>query len=487
MTEANGAMNAPSSGASRTRGQVVPQQKAPKGLAFVQSDSSGRTPADRRQLIRSHVMRGKNTAKREMEPNEDGPGRFGFWPPSLPGLQRPLAELALCIFHVLKKQPTQRSLSVFIHIKENMYPLERCVEQRVSKQAWFYWACTNTVYLSSLLFAVSAFNDLSRAPSHDPTPSFRGDLTQYFSPRTLRHLRRTMQLLQAKLRDGFQQPEDATTSVVITLALMANAVGDGEACETHVKGLKEMNNRELQLKLCRVDLAWSIRSGCKPTLFDGDVTWSRFSNSTKTIYSQLGSNPPPPDPLFEHIQTLDIKLQNVYNDMRDLAHAANHLIASDDKLQPDLFQDMIMSIQYRLLFLEYPLESQPIQEALRCGLLAFQASALLLVPGLKLRYDFLRDRLRLALRHLLDASAPALRDLKLWLMLVGCVAMDDVVDEEEPGSGGGGALAKLVGGEEDWPRVRGRMKGIMWIDAVHDVPGKRVFDTARLGRGGGVS
>jgi hypothetical protein len=145
-----------------------------------------------------------------------------------------------------------------------MYPLEWCVDQHVSNLCWFYWACTDTVYLHSLLFAVSAFHDLLGVTLNNSlSPARRGDLTSYyFSARTLRHLRRTMQLLQERLQDSTRQLEDATASVVITLAMMADVVGDSEASKAHVNGLKEMvrlrggmksmeSNRDVQLKLCR--------------------------------------------------------------------------------------------------------------------------------------------------------------------------------------------------------------------------------------------
>jgi hypothetical protein len=396
-----------------------------------------------------------------------------------------------------------------------MYPLEWCVDQHVSNLCWFYWACTDTVYLHSLLFAVSAFHDLLGVTSHDLSPARRSDLTSYyFSPRTLRHLRRTMQLLQERLQDSARQLEDATASVVITLAMMADVVGDSQASKTHVDGLREMvrlrggmksmqSNRDVQLKLCRyvkltissgscwtnapsiprLDLAWSIKHGCKPVFFDGDVSWSRFFDDNpnlKIVPGQAGPDTPPQDdPLSECLQTVDIKLRNVYADTHDFAHAANAFINGKDKFPPEVFQEVIMSIQYRLLLLEYPLETQPFEEILRTGLLAFQTSVFLLIPGLKINCDFLRGRLRLAV-DALEASTRVMRDLKLWLLLVGCVATMDF--------GHGwlvGNVKALTAGEGDWEQVRERMRGIMWIDAVHDVPGRQMFDAAQVAREGG--
>jgi hypothetical protein len=209
------------------------------------------------------------------------------------------------------------------------------------------------------------------------------------------------------------------------------------------------------------------------------VSWSRFFDDNnpnlKIIHNQAPpSQPPQEDPLSECLQTVDVKLRNVYADTRDFARAANAFINGKGKFRAEVFQEAVMSIQYRLLLLEYSFETQPFEEILRIGLLAFQTSAFLLIPGLMLNCDFLKGRLRLAVDSL-EASTPAMRDLKLWLLLVGCVATMDVGDAWLVSK-----VKELTVGEGDWEQVRERMRAIMWIDAVHDVPGKQMFDSSQV-------
>lgn len=69
-------------------------------------------------------------------------------------------------------------------------------------------------------------------------------------------------LLQDKLQTPEKQLEDTTTATIISLAMMADAMEDGQAFEAHSNGLRRIvrmrgglqaytHNRQLQIKLCR--------------------------------------------------------------------------------------------------------------------------------------------------------------------------------------------------------------------------------------------
>ena len=115
-------------------------------------------------------------------------------------------------------------------------------------------------------------------------------------------------------------------------------------------------------------------------------------------------------------------------DLRGFASAANASINSkDNKFQPEVFQEIVISIKYRILLLEqYSIELQPLEEAIRTGLLAFHTSMFLVVPGLKVtgNHEILSGTLRFAI-GMLDTSTLALRDSKLWLLFIGFNTMFD--------------------------------------------------------------
>ena len=141
-----------------------------------------------------------------------------------------------------------------------MYPAEWCFEFDRTKCCWFRWLFHDTPYLHSVLFMVSAFQDLvnqkATSTGKNETRGFN------FSPQTQQLLRRTIELLQERIQDREQQVSDTTVAVVTTLAMMADASGDGTACKAHVAGLKKIvkirgglrgfdDNRQIQIKICR--------------------------------------------------------------------------------------------------------------------------------------------------------------------------------------------------------------------------------------------
>jgi hypothetical protein len=149
-------------------------------------------------------------------------------------------------------------------VKEALYPVEWCCEFDPQKVCWFRWLLEDAAYFNSVLFTVSAMQDIFIAggPQIVPPPSQARNLVVYFSPRTHMYLRRSMQLLRESIQDRAMQLADTTAAVVVTLAMMAELVGDHDACRAHVQGLKQMvrmrggleafkENRQMRTKICR--------------------------------------------------------------------------------------------------------------------------------------------------------------------------------------------------------------------------------------------
>lgn len=219
-----------------------------------------------------------------------------------------------------------------------------------------------------------------------------------------------------------------------------------------------------------IDLGWALKYGTKPDFADPEMSWDPHLDSTILLES-----PVPPElmsaPVRDYVQTLDQKLRNVFTDLQAFASVANKLVVSNRKLRPDLFQEIMLSIQYRLMLLEYDLDTQPIQEALRLGLLAFQTSVFIQMKSIRVKYDYLMERLRKAVSRVPE-TVPALVDLKLWVLLMGAIALLD------PEAGWLEDTVRRIAKGRPWEEVYELMRTIMWIDQVHDAPGKQVFDSA---------
>lgn len=159
--------------------------------------------------------------------------------------------------------------------------------------------------------------------------------------------------------------------------------------------------------------------------------------------------------------------------MRSFSSVADKLVVSQHKLRPELFQEIMISIQYRLLLLNYSLQTHCVEEALRVGLLAFQTSMFLQMHGTKIKYEFLGDRLRQAIQALPENSA-TLKQLKLWLAFVSSIA---IVDSDEPWLKN--AIRRLTK-DLSWSDVRKLLAEVMWVGVLHDSPGKQVYEGGQV-------
>ncbi|KAF7562245.1 hypothetical protein G7046_g1892 [Stylonectria norvegica] len=489
---------------------------------FVSFDPSGKSAPESRKFIRSYVMRGKNRKcpndqrlklswinKGSANSNERGylvkearaiapagceaessshdetestsceeNGVVGV--SFLPGPLRPPSDLSLFNFADPLDGPGKMLIFRFLTtIKQSLYPIEWCFEFDHTSVCWFRWLLEDKMYLHSVLFMVSAFQDLSR---HKRAKGRKDDAVK-FSPQTQECLRRTIQLLREKIQHADTQIEDTTTAVVMTLAMTADAAGDKQASEAHVAGLKKMikmrgglpgfqDNRQMQIKICRVDLGWSVQAGTKPDFYQGKISWEPF---LATAIPK--DNPYHDQPIFPDIQivleTWDYKLRNVFLDLHDFSGMANVLMYVPQKLQPELFQEIMVSIQYRLLYLEYSVDHWALEEAVRLGLLAFETTVFLQIPGTKLNAgENFSGRLEHAIAKI-TVTSPAVADIKLWLLIVGSII---VFADDEPWLVA--SIRELTTGQ-DWQDVRTRVKKVMWIDAVHDKPGKAAFEATQ--------
>lgn len=188
-------------------------------------------------------------------------------------------------------------------------------------------------------------------------------------------------------------------------------------------------------------------------------------------------NRPPASGIQSAVELCDYRLRHVFTDLYGFSNLANSLVPGHKKLRPELFQEIMLSIQYRLLLLEYPVHVYPLEESIRIGLLAFESTLFLHSPklGLKLKSERFYGQLHQCIEEL-HVDSPEIADLKVWLLLVGSIIVfkgNEIWLVE--------SINTLVG-DQPWSEVRKRVKGVMWIDIIHDDPGKLAFATATQGR-----
>jgi hypothetical protein len=144
----------------------------------------------------------------------------------------------------------------------------------------------------------------------------------------------------------------------------------------------------------RSDIGFAVDTGEKPLFFTDGVPWDAYladssncsnpkgASSAATIIHKVCPNPP------------DHRLVNVWLDLREFCTAANLAVQTKLKIDAKLFQEVVLSVNYRLLLLEYDDKASVDEAILRLGMLAFSITAFLQIPQMPVRYVDLTAKLR---------------------------------------------------------------------------------------------
>jgi hypothetical protein len=163
---------------------------------------------------------------------------------------------------------------------------------------------------------------------------------------------------------------------------------------------------------------------------------------------------------------VDGRLVVIFRDLRYFAGLMNAATGSNRRLRDTEFQNFICSIQYRLLQLQSTLDGT-LGECLRLAMLAFLTTTFQ-IPGTKVQYPYLASRFR-ECYCVVEAATSQLQNLVLWLLTVAAISVYGV-DEPWLRERWQVDVPSLV-----WPEARRRLQEIMWIDAIHDEPGRYAF------------
>jgi hypothetical protein len=298
------------------------------------------------------------------------------------------------------------------------------------------------------------------------------------SPTALFHEGKTLQLLQDRINDPQLAIRDTTIAVVVTLVMVSALVGHVSVVKKHMQGLNQIitlrggmreleKNAQLQIKVCRADLCTALLSGDEPFFFTDGMPWHPYLARPADINGLLATH-------FAGCN-IDRRLAGVAADLRRFSTSTNLAFATGRKIVGEVYQEILISTQYRLVNLKF--EPQDVNEILRLGLLAFSSSVFLQEGGLRRRFASLSTQFKRTLAAV-DWTNPALKRIGLWLLVSGLVASVTREDDD--------ALMPLLrercheSGQPSWAGIRSILKSLMWIDALQDKSGRQIYDRAVL-------
>lgn len=216
-----------------------------------------------------------------------------------------------------------------------------------------------------------------------------------------------------------------------------------------------------------------MRLGKRPRLFRQGIIWDCFVANRGIVRC---SHQPYEAQTGEFVNALDPRLSSCWKDLHAFSCMSNLAYQTTQKLSPHTYNEMMISILYRLLSLSFA-ENTP-QEAIRIGLLTFSSTIFLTRLYMKQPYPLLFNLFGTALSNLCQpAKFNMPRPIMLWLMI-----LYHVVAYKQPSFDEWQSIwlrkAILFNGISVWLEARRILKSIMWVDFVHDVPGKKAFEEA---------
>ncbi|KIW39419.1 hypothetical protein, variant [Exophiala oligosperma] len=299
-----------------------------------------------------------------------------------------------------------------------------------------------------------------------------------------RHLVKTVQLLREKMLERKEiYASDSTMRVILVLAITAFFLWDHETAKKHMQalrsivdlrgGLATFHAQKILLTLLKCDLCISLHTGTKPMFFNAPFREPNMPYPEQKILT-IGKSPE-----YRDSQVRDSILHDVHYDiatswlvLQRFCSLANLAAQSHGLMPTQLHVQTMASVTYRLLDLnQFQAKSQ--EEMIRLGLLAFTHHIFLQYQHLKLPYSHFQYLLErsLARKELSDIANP---QLTLWILMVAVISIPNLAEDIWLFK----SLQTLfqVCNITSWTGLRGFMKSMMWIDVLHDKPGKDIYE-----------
>lgn len=165
------------------------------------------------------------------------------------------------------------------------------------------------------------------------------------------------------------------------------------------------------------------------------------------------------------------ELVQFWKRMSEFCSVINLAADSGELITTQIFLQSMTSIVYPLLGMQF--QAGSIDEAIRLTLLAFLSSVFLPWRQLGLSYPHLSSQLKACLLQLDPQEASPAQFI--WLLIVAAVSVLDFRD--------GPWLQPLLFVSinrcdiQSWSAMRNLLRSFLWINLVHDRPGRSIFDS----------
>jgi hypothetical protein len=347
-------------------------------------------------------------------------------------------------------------------VKKIMYPVDRCVSYKDnSAEDCGLLFAYDPGFVHTLIFMSATLEDFIMGRPASRT-------TLFHSQHALAHLR-------TALSDPDEHVGDATFLVVLSLTLVASIIGDGQALELHLAGLKRLVllrggvDHRLKFKIFRMYLAAYMNSGSVLRLVSGPVPWDTGLDSASASPEHAHDTE-----LYHHIR--DIRLTTVAKELKCFASVMTKHVSPHDRMDLQAFNNTLDSVQSRLLFLENQRLSAT-DECIRLAAIAILSTTLQL-PRRKASASHFRARYQKSCQQLWAADHGR-HGLVFWALMVGLVS---VFEPHEPWLLH--IWRELPISWLSWSEATTTLQKHIWIGFLHDELGEKAFASCQSTSGG---
>lgn len=168
----------------------------------------------------------------------------------------------------------------------------------------------------------------------------------------------------------------------------------------------------------------------------------------------------------------DLKLLNIWADLREFARAANLATQTGRRMSPTFFSQFTGSVPHRLISLRFDPLSCP--ELLRLCMLAFTKGVLVQVEGLGKFLTYLASGLKDTLVAHRQLPGDEFAKFLLWALFITTLSVYEQFNRHWLHE----MLMEVVQllHLRTWTETRAVLKSFLWIDIVFDKPAERLFD-----------
>jgi hypothetical protein len=227
----------------------------------------------------------------------------------------------------------------------------------------------------------------------------------------------------------------------------------------------------------RADLGVALGKGCGTLFFPHDILLDFHVASPETIVlpanQTLDSDSQAYASALElFLDSLESRLRRVWVDISDFVEATNAVNKCELNIDSEVYQTAVISIHYRLVNLRF--DTGDINETIRLALLSFASTLFLQWCGVKIRYSYLAQHLKIGLSLLKHNSRAIPSHLTLWMHIVGVISVFDEKEQAQLQP----MLIELLRtmNLKSWDEVNLSLESVLWLNTLHDSPAKKIVE-----------